>query len=154
MLEGFGPLGFSVVGCFNGEGMVKMGSDGNVPRITGQHARTKTAGVINEINYDPFKDLDGKASDRGWVCRSCLWGGAPELRFPDCGQGVIPRSLDERLDCCSGNCGQRSDSNLATRLPENLNVGALVADVALASNSRKTRCGQRVRTRCSFWQRV
>ena len=52
--------------------MVKVGSDGGALKMTSQCTDAEIVDVLDEMIYSPFEDLDGKASDRGRVCCSCL----------------------------------------------------------------------------------
>ena len=47
---------------------MKMRDRGDVPGVTCQGARQKTAFVIDEIGGDPFNDAQGKLGDSGRLC--------------------------------------------------------------------------------------
>jgi len=59
---------------FGREGVMKMGDNGDVPRITRQGARQEAAGVINEVGSDDFHKLLRELGDWGRTPGGHPWG--------------------------------------------------------------------------------
>lgn len=54
-----------VVGLNDSEGVMDVGSGGNIPGVTGQGACAETAHVIAKVSDDRFDELLGKTRGRG-----------------------------------------------------------------------------------------
>ena len=55
------------------ESVAKMRDRGDVPRVTGQGARPKTACVVKKMGDDHFDNLKGKLGGYGLLCGDGLW---------------------------------------------------------------------------------
>ena len=97
MSEWFGPhkLHAPPHGGYDGEGLVEMGNDDNVPGVAGQGAREETGCIVDKMGDDHFDYFRGKPGSRGRARRRSLRVNTPREDSPDPGWGSVPNSFGE-----------------------------------------------------------
>ena len=129
---------------FGRERVMKMGDNGDVPRIARQGARQEAACVVNEVGGDDFHKLLRELSDCRRALGGCLWGASIEQPL-DLGFGSIPKPVDKEFVCYRSVKRQHNNVvKLDAEAPVNEDVGVFNTIVVLHGSGAHDRSTFRV----------